>query len=362
MAITAYAGFTASPSNSANRNKTEALANLPLSGVQIFGEAVDSNDVNATFTWSWSVLQNRTGQTATIGNATSQNTTLDNISSTWGNVRVFLIATNATTGETSESNPLLAPDSSQAFYQITSTNKTLTLPALGARNWYVSIDHALQALENLAQPSGGIQSATVNNAGDLIITLEDNTTINAGTVQGSNGSNGVSVASASINAQDQLILTMSDSSTINAGALPSKQKHTFTGTVHSLNANAGSTALSFNPVKEEIIWGGFHATQNYDCVTISITVKDAGSPTNTANFYLFAMSEADWINGSSAGSHHVGSAISITQGSIANLPKFNTVNLSSQSISSGQVFGVSMGTTSNSAMHHVNISLILEDQ
>jgi hypothetical protein len=38
------------------------------------------------------------------------------------------------------------------------------------------------------------------------------------------------------------------------------------------------------------------------------------------------------------------------------------VSLSSQSISSGQVFGVSMGTTSNSAMHHVNISLILEDQ
>ena len=301
MAITAYAGFTASPSNSANRNKTEALANLPLSGVQIFGEAVDSNDANATFTWSWSVLQNRTGQTATIGNATSQNTTLDNISSTWGNVRVFLIATNASTGETSESNPLLAPDSSQAFYQITSTNKTLTLPALGARNWYVSIDHALQALENLTQPSGGIQSATVNNAGALIITLEDNTTINAGAVQGSSGSsgsNGVSVTSATINNQNELVLTMSDSSTINAGALQQKETHIFTGTVHALSDNNGGTALGFNPVKQEVIWGGFVATQNYDCKTLGITVKDAGVSTNTADFFLFQMTTAQWINGS----------------------------------------------------------------
>lgn len=361
MAITAYAGFSASPSTSQNRNSTVAYSSLPLTGLNLFGEAVDSNDPSASFSWSWSVVQNRTGQTATIGTANTQNTTLDNISAQWGDVRVFLIATNTATGETSENNPLLAPDSSQCFLQVESTNKQLTRPALGSRNWYVSLDNALQALENITEPQGGIQSATVNNAGNLILTLEDNSTIDAGAVVGSDG---LSVTSASINNSNELILTMSDSSTINAGVLPSNttQKHTFTGTVHSMNANGGSTALGFNPVKEEVIWGGFRLTQNYDCVTISISVKDMGDINNTASFYLFQMPESDWVNGSSPSSFHVGGAITLTQGAIANLPKFALTNLSAHSLSSGSVMGVSMSTTLNSAIHHVSIALILEDQ
>jgi hypothetical protein len=364
MTITAYAGFSASPSTSANRNSTVAYSSLPLNGLQLFGEAVDSNDPSASFSWSWSVLNNRTGQTATIGSATTQNTTLDNVAAQWGDVRIFLVATNTGTGETSENNPLLAPDTSQCFLHVESTNKQLTRPALGSRNWYVSLDNALQALEDITEPQGGIQSATVNGAGDLILTLQDNSTINAGNVEGTDGTDGISVSSASINASNELILTMSDSSTINAGTLPTNttQKHTFSGTVHSLNTNAGSTTTGLQPTKEEVIWGGFVASQAYDCLTLAITVKDAGSATNTADFYLFSMSTTDWNNASSPSSFHVGSALTITQGAINNQPKTQTANLSAHSISSGQVFGVSMTAPSNSAMHHVSFSLILEDQ
>ena len=367
MAITAYAGFSASPSTSANRNSTVAYSSLPLNGLQLFGEAVDSSNPSASFSWSWSVLNNRTGQTATIGTVNTQNTTLDNISAQWGDVRVFLVATNTATGETSENNPLLAPDTSQCFLHVQSINKQLTRPALGSRNWYVSLDNALQALEDITEPQGGIQSATVNGAGDLILTLQDNSTINAGGVvgaNGTNGTNGISVSSASINASNELILTMSDSSTINAGTLPANtaQKHTFSGTVHSLNTNAGSTATGLHPVKEEVVWGGFVGSQAYDCLTLAITAKDAGSATNSADFYLFSMSTTDWNNGSSPSSFHLGSALTITQGAVDNLPKTQIANLSAHSIASGQVFGVSMTASTNSAMHHLSFSLILQDQ
>jgi hypothetical protein len=71
-----------------------------------------------------------------------------------------------------------------------------------------------------------VTNASINSNGDLIITLSDNTKINAGHVTETNGTNetnetyvtnGTSVTAASINSNGDLIITLSDNTKINAG-------------------------------------------------------------------------------------------------------------------------------------------------
>lgn len=79
----------------------------------------------------------------------------------------------------------------------------------------------------------GISSATVNGSGQLVLTKQDGSTVNAGNVigpkgdtgntgpqgpQGSTGSTGVGVAGAVVNGSGQLVITLTDGSTVNAGS------------------------------------------------------------------------------------------------------------------------------------------------
>ena len=124
--ITAYASFNPSPITSTPRDRTESTASLPLSGLQLYGGAVDTTDPSASFSFAWSVLNLRDGQTATLATPTAQNTLLNGVNDVWGDVRVFLVATNTATGETSESDPRLAPAGSVMVLVL---EKFLTRPA-----------------------------------------------------------------------------------------------------------------------------------------------------------------------------------------------------------------------------------------
>lgn len=80
----------------------------------------------------------------------------------------------------------------------------------------------------------GIKSAAVNASGELILTKQDNTTINAGSIvgpkgdkgdtgeagaQGLKGDRGISVYQAVVDAEGNLILTLDDASQLNAGSV-----------------------------------------------------------------------------------------------------------------------------------------------
>ncbi len=68
----------------------------------------------------------------------------------------------------------------------------------------------------------GIQSAAVDSSGNLIVTLTNGTTQNVGKVlgaNGSNGTNGVGIASTAINSSGDLIVTLTNGTTQNAGAV-----------------------------------------------------------------------------------------------------------------------------------------------
>lgn len=65
-----------------------------------------------------------------------------------------------------------------------------------------------------------VTNAVIDGAGELIITLNDGSTINAGVAKGADGTNGtdgLSVTNAEIDPSGDLIITLSDGSTLNAG-------------------------------------------------------------------------------------------------------------------------------------------------
>ena len=91
--IQAHAGWTLNPIVSPNPTITHSLP-LAAQSYGVFGDAVDSTDPSASFTFSWSILLPRTGQTAALSSSTAQNPTLQNVNDTWGDIRLFLVATN----------------------------------------------------------------------------------------------------------------------------------------------------------------------------------------------------------------------------------------------------------------------------
>lgn len=131
-------------------------------------------------------------------------------SSLAGKANTNALATVAFTG--SYANLTNKPVISLSGSNLTLDSTTLDLSGLGAQG----------PQGNVGTPGVHVSSATVNGSGNLIITLSNTTTVDAGNVRGTNGSNGtngtdgVGVTTASI-VGSNLILTMSNASTVDAG-------------------------------------------------------------------------------------------------------------------------------------------------
>lgn len=129
--------YTSSQSNpvASQHDKIIDLASvsLPQTNIQLYGQAQDSNHPSASFLYSWS-LSKPSGSNATLSSTTIQNPILNNVD-IWGNYRLFLIATNTSTGETSQSDAILAPQSSFVHIRVLSENKGLQKPSTGEKNW-----------------------------------------------------------------------------------------------------------------------------------------------------------------------------------------------------------------------------------
>lgn len=96
-----------------------------------------------------------------------------------------------------------------------------------------------------------IDTVTIDEAGDLIFTLKNGTTINAGNVkgaQGTNGTDGVGVVNASLDATGKLVLTLSNGNSITVGNVvgtPGEQGKDGVG-IREINVSAeGHLVVSF---------------------------------------------------------------------------------------------------------------------
>lgn len=145
------------------------------------------------------------------------------------------------------------------------TNKTSTLDVMDGKQ------------------GASIVNATINSNKELILTLSDETTVNAGTVpsingengkDGSNGADGVSITGVQIDDDNHLIITLSNQETIDAGLI-----ETIAGKDGSNGADgqdgkqgASITAITFIKDENENIVGGIATLSDDTEIDISIVV------------------------------------------------------------------------------------------
>ena len=338
--IICHVGFTADPINNVDRREVRPLASISGSQISLYADAVDSEDANASFSFAWALLNPRTGQTASITNSTSAIATLENFAGVWGDLRVFCVATNTATSTTSEADPLAAPETSFCTVALTSSERALTLPAIGSRDWYLSADAVSTAVENLNLPTG-ISSASVNAGGELILTLTDNSTINAGSVVGPAGADGSDGADGA-----------------DGAAGPAQHEFEFTSTVnHWFDTASRTVQTGFQPTKDEVIAGPFLAPVNIDLLRLNVAVRDMGAVNNSATFTVFTCSPAQWATLPVTTSS---TPLSVTLGptTSANIPASGYVNQpSSLVVSAGQLFGLLMGAPSEAKIYQISVDI-----
>ena len=149
MSIVAYASSNVAPILFPNEDYDYDLSVISLGGpAALFGDAEDSLDPLAVWTWSWTLMSSMPGSAAAIDVSTNQNINVAPID-IWGNVRLFLVATNTNTGLSSESDPLRAPSSAFVIIRVMSVDKGLQKIAAGERNWYDDQWDLVQAVEDI---------------------------------------------------------------------------------------------------------------------------------------------------------------------------------------------------------------------
>ena len=176
MTIIAYASGNSSVNNSPPTNFTQAhdpvitMANTALptvGGVNLYGNAGDSGDATATFTYAWSILsQSHQSPSASFVSNTLQNPTVGEVS-TWGNIRCFLVVTNISTQQTSETDPLKAPDSAFVTVRVKSSSAAIQKIAAGERNWNDDADAWVQAIEDISAGANGLPDHTILSHSDV---------------------------------------------------------------------------------------------------------------------------------------------------------------------------------------------------
>lgn len=136
--------------------------NLPRT-VTLTAAGVDSNDGSATFNYSWHIIDKPTGSATVLSALVGTNVQLD--IDTWGTYRVFCIATNLGTNESSEDNPYAAPLDAFFNVQVESTKYDLEKPAKSQRNWHPQYWHLVDTVENLRfDPATFIEGGSVEIA------------------------------------------------------------------------------------------------------------------------------------------------------------------------------------------------------
>lgn len=156
MSITAFTSAAANPQSAQVDLEIDLSGDgeLPVALVPLYGAAIDSEDESPSWSWSWSILRQPPGGSVAWASGADdvQNPTLTNVT-LWGNVRVFLVATNLNTGETSETDPNKAPTCAFVHVRVLSPRKGLEKPAPGEREWHARVWELIQVVEDLETPT-----------------------------------------------------------------------------------------------------------------------------------------------------------------------------------------------------------------
>lgn len=176
---------TASTSNSSVADFSVDQTSLTVAAVNLYGSAVDSTDGAATFAWQWTLLKKPAGSNASLSDANAQNPQLLNVD-VWGNYRLFLVATNTATQETSATDIILAPNSAFTHVRVLSEHFNLQKPAAGERDWNSIAGHWVDKLEQvgIAVGDGGGIPVSVDGGVSTTVPISGHITFNVNSTAG----------------------------------------------------------------------------------------------------------------------------------------------------------------------------------
>jgi len=243
--IIAYASAHADPINNPIEDAEIDLstATLPAS-VTLYGDAVDTADPTASFSWTWTLLDPTTGTVPTLSSTTTQNITVSNISA-WHNIRLRLIATNSATSETSETDVLLAPSASFVEIRVLSERASIQKPAKGSRSWHPVLEAWADAIETPALSTTDLSDISSATGAQLDILVSGSDAVSGGTALHTH--EGAHIDHATTTAVGVIQLEEA-SSAVGAPKTLTRERITFTGTT--------GRVLSPSGVIEEIITTG----------------------------------------------------------------------------------------------------------
>ena len=147
--ITVVVSTSSNPSSSGSQDHIINLQSgetLPQD-IPLYAYAQDSADPNAILSYSWHILRAPEGSSAALSAGNVQNPTLESVD-VWGDYRLFCIAANAASGETSETDPIKAPNECFTQIRVRSVNLALVKPAPGERDWFSYAYEWVDALES----------------------------------------------------------------------------------------------------------------------------------------------------------------------------------------------------------------------
>lgn len=146
------------------------LATDPIGSLlpqNVYADAVDPADPTPAWDWQWYVVSSARGG-ETLVDATQANAQVK--LTEWGNVLLFVVATNTNTGQTSETDPYKAPTQSFVKIRMFGAASGVEIFAAGERDYWFAQSKWADEIERLAE------NTTILNLADL---LDVNTTTGA---------------------------------------------------------------------------------------------------------------------------------------------------------------------------------------
>jgi len=275
---------------------------LPQLAQQLYGAAWDTADpTNTHWAWSWVILDDDSPTNpTTLSSAVVKDPTLD--VPTWRNIRLFLIVQNTVSGEFSERNPLLAPDSAFVVARVLSVTAGIQKLADGERNYGGEIHRLVDQVEAGAV---GVGAHTIASHTDTTATgAELDTLTSGGSASGLHTHLGADIPLATALLQGAVLL---EETGTGAAKVVTRERMVFEGDADASRVSGTYTPGAIVPATYEtdqtvatgvplIIW---RAQEARTLVAWSIQMVDGGStaPTHPYRFRLGHANSANALAG-----------------------------------------------------------------
>lgn len=342
MSVIAYASANANPQTAPLEDAEIDLSSVSLpTSIQLYGDAVDTADPTASFSWAWSLTD---GQGAQLSATNTQNVTVSNITQ-WHNIRLHLVATNTTTLESSETDLLIAPSSSFVEIRVLSENRGIQKVAQGSRNWHPALSSWASAIEGSASTLQELTDVSTATGAQLDILVSGGSAEDGGSALHTHSGSHIASATPSAGGVVQL---EEASSAVGVPRVITQERITFTAHVtKSHDGNNMIDAVTYQNNAGNTPHASHLFSENLNIIGFHITMMDGGDGTQ----YTFQLAVDTPANFGARNMALVGSSVQATPAQVHGPLSASVAFVSPVSVTAGAVFGVVItgGATTASA-------------